>query len=336
MKLRSPILTGTDSSIGNEMQRQVAGNITARYDEAQRKKRRQERIRKLKSIGAIVFFCVVIGFGWHLWKTGLFDEYLPATATSGLLVPDMSDALTHGSVLPEGNESQDVKVPIDESVNSTTGDERGRLVDQYSEFERAFRSVAPVYWKDASDADRPAKVGHTLVFRCVAPNRNGDPVFMEIMMPPKGVMSVRRLTVSAGIVKMTKKDFDTLTADTPYLVEREGRVYFATPNGWRKTLQPVPVTPLLRSYNPSRLEFGRLYDLIEKNNMVKPTFSYDVFFDMNGSRNSIKIATVKYGEEVTRALISQKVAEQHSLDAEDAAFMTSVMASGSLRFSLAQ
>ena len=335
MKLKPPSLTGTTSQAGDVLQRRIAERVTERWEKDQRKKRRAETAGKVKSFLAFTVLCIIVGGGFYLWRKGMLDGFLRSapTVTDGKNSPASgSENVKIESMLEEIRASQ---VEQAKAKPIQKKEEKGKVSDRHVAFAESLKFVTIDYWRNAPEQDRPGKSTSPMEFRCVVPDENGRFVFLELRTAPHQPMKIMKVTASAGTVELTQQDFKELTSNNPYLIIREDRAYLSIPKNRQKT-ESYPVPAGTDGFNPSKAEFGSLYDVMRRLGMAFPDFSYDVYFMANGDEEAIPVATVGYGAAVTSDVIAKKVAAHHKMESMDESVIKALMRKGQLRFTSAK
>ena len=336
MELKPPALTGTTSQTGNELQRQVAKQVTERWEAELRKKQRMAMIGRIKLLMSVLLLCGMAGGGIFLWRAGYMDGLLEMFAGK-----DADGAKDRGVDGPKDRNENDgtfeslLKASRRDRVQQARPaaldkDARERMLDAYSAFAGGFKGVSVDYWRNAPENDRPGKSKSPMKFKCLVADEAGAPVFLELNTARGAPMKVRRISANAGAVEMTKQEFDRLVGRSPYLVARDGRAYFAASRKHSPAaLYPVPDAA---GVNPSKIEFGSLYGLIEKMRIPAPKFRYDVQFVPKDGGKAIEIGEVGYGESLSRGDFARKAARYLMLDAVDDPVVEAFLKNGGVRF----
>ena len=298
MELRHPVLTGTTSATGNNLQHEVVNRFEARKAEEQRRLQQMERMRKLRTLLAFLFVAAVAGGGFWAWRNGLFDQYLKRSAVAepqpATVDSEQSAVKPAESVKPS---RAAVEVAIDDSVAA------------YMNAEKDFRGATVDYWRNAPDADRPGKSKLPLQLSALVPTDKGKVALIVMASIPGKKMSYSELSPSAGTVELSKEAFGRLTAETPFLVLSGTHAYFSSAT---KKAQPTDFPPPTKDagFNPSRMEFGKLYGEVSRLGLQMGKFRYHVSFNAKGLHAPVDVADVKFGEEVPYASFVKALEEK--------------------------
>jgi len=312
----------------NRLQREAADRVTQRFEDQRRKDRRRALAATIRNFVAVVILLLLAGAGFYAWRSGMLGDWIG----EGKAAPANMDAVERPASAPPGANASEVS-PSDVAgpkENKDDKDVRARNVDAYSEVVRQFRRAKVDYWKNVIDADRPGKSGSPLKFWCLTGNKDRGPVILELSMSKGEKMKVRRLSASNGLVDSSETEFARLTAKEPYLVMREERAYFAF-KGKGRLPAAVPAPQKDKALNPGQVEFGDLYAIFMDMKMNPPEFLYDVLFEVKGGGPILKIATVRFGEDVPYRLFFAKVAEHYDLSESEAMAIDAVLKLGKAR-----
>ena len=327
MKLKPPSLTGTTSQTGDNLQRRVSERVTERWEKEARKKRHAATVGKVKSLFAFLIVCGIAGGAFYMWRSGMMETFFGVSSES----PDNSAPVSENGRIE--SMLKEIRVENSKSVSPKMirSKERDRALDQHLAFAESLKSVKIDYWKNAPDQDRPGKSSTPLEFRgVIADGKNGMPIFLELTTAPNQPMKIKKISASVGTVELTQQDFNRLTSNEPYLIIRDDRAYLSIPKK-RQKIESYPVPMETDEFNPSKAEFGNLYELILKLNMALPDFHYAVYFE-NDRGDAINVATLGYGATVTSDMIAKRVADYYKIDSVDGAFIKALMSKGRLRF----
>ena len=185
------------------------------------------------------------------------------------------------------------------SANATV-QEIAKNIDVYNEAVGKFAGLSIADWKDALPLDKPKKNEPAKDYTALVPDFKGGFHILKIRLSGDNSMKIRCVTQTRE-VDMSRADFNKMVESTPFLVQREGRGYYCSARKpVRRTGFTVPKKG--EGFNPSRLEFGPLYDLVPKSKVAKPAFKYDVFLDHKQIKKKISVATVGFGEAVPHEL----------------------------------
>lgn len=293
MGLKKAKLSGTTSESGLGLQHEAAMRVEARYLAEEKKRRHAQLIGRLKNLFLFLFLLIGGGGGFYAWRTGMFDairsafglEHVDSGQEKGLTKGE--DAVVETSVAPAKvqNETPAVK-------------QRKESVEAPGKPMELFAGATVAYWKDAVSADKPSPKGQPLMYTALVPDAKGGCDFLKILLAGNNSMKVQRIAPPHE-VDVPRAEFNKMVESTPYLVMREGRAYYCSAGKpVRQTGFAVPRKGEV--FNPSRLEFGALYDLVFKAKLARPAFKYDVFLDHEHLKKKIPVATVEFGEEVAR------------------------------------
>ena len=143
-------------------------------------------------------------------------------------------------------------------------------------------------------------------------------------------MSVRRIVNDDEMVDSSKEEFARLTEKTPYLVMRENRAYFAMKGRGRLPVS-IPAPKMNDAIDPAQLELGGLYEVFRKLKMPYPPFTYEVQFKIKGDGPLLKIATVRFGEKLTRDDFTRKIESHFGFDSTDALAVDAILMTGQVK-----
>ena len=317
MTLRPPDAQGSRAKQSNELQREVADRITKRWEAKREKELRAARIANFKNYLAILFLLGVAGGGFYAWKSGILEQWLagcgPAASSPGT-----------GSALPQ--------VENGNRPGRRPNDDRMQAIDHYAKVVKSFGTVSIDYWKNAPESDRPAKAGKPIDYHCLIPDERGNPLILVLHTVPGAKMSVKRISASAGVVDFPADEFNRLSKISPYLIAREGRAYFAA-SRTNSSPDRFPF-PADGEVNPSKIMFGALYGAMADLKVPKPGFRYSVKFESNGGFERIDVASVGFGDAVSRKSFEEKVSQRYGLDiSSDAAAIDAILRMGRVQIS---
>lgn len=293
MELKKAKLSGTTSESGLGLQHEAAMRVEARYMEEEKRRRHLLLMERLKVfLCFLIFLAGVLGGGYYAWRKGFLGEPL---ARFGIFhqreVGGSAPAAAEGTTVEESTATGH------EEANEAV-EEIAKSIDAYNEAVAKFAGVSIAYWKDALPADKPKKNDPPMDYTALVPNSNGGVSVLKIKLSGDNSMKIQRVTQTRGVA-VPRVEFNKMIESTPFLVMREGRAYYC-PSGKpvRRTGYVIPRKG--KGFNPSRLEFGLLYDLVAKCKIAKPAFKYDVFLNHGRIKQKIHVATVGFGEEVSR------------------------------------
>lgn len=310
MTLKPPGPRSGNTSPSNDLQREVADRVTKRWEEKHRKELHAARMAAFRNWLAILALCGIAGGGFYAWKSGFFDQWLNGAKPGS--APAKARSVTQNT--DSGIAIPDVR-PVPKAVEVSA--DNVRQLDHYADTVRSFSDVTIDYWKNAPATDRPGKSGVPLTFLCLIPDENGQPLILQLHTSPGSKMKVERLSASHGKVDFGLERFNQLVKKTPYLIAREKRAYFAK-SGADRLNRPFPF-PEKGEVNPSRMDFGALYGVMETLKTAKPKFRYAVKFEVKGESGPIDVAKVGFGESVPRKNFMEKLAAKYGLDVKSEA-----------------
>jgi hypothetical protein len=301
MLLRPPNAQESRAQSSNELQREVADRVTQRWEEKNRKEKRAARIASLKNYLSLCILCGILGGGFYAYKSGMLDTWLGRFES-----PAVSSAPTQTTQKEEFTVEKIAARPTERSID------KEQALDRYGEVVKSFGHVTIDYWKNAPDTDRPGKSVRPLVFYCLIPDSNGTPLILELHTASGAKMTAKRISASLGTVDFPIEEFNRLVKKSPYLIMREGRVYFAESRG--NAFQKKYSFPASGEVNPSRDMFGSLYNAMFELKVTKPHFKYGVKFLCKGESRPIDVAMIGFGENVLRKKFEEKIAEKYGLN----------------------
>ena len=291
MELKKAKLTGTTSESGLGLQHEAAMRVEARYLAEEKRRRHLLMMGRLKTILFLIFLAALLGGGYYAWHNGLWDEHL---VLFGINRTAKSPAVPPANESPVAKPMVATKTEVDMSVQKMAAN-----IDAFNEASARFAEATVSYWKDAVADDKPKKNGPALDYMALVPDAKGGFDILNVRLAGDSSMKVQKLVQTRGPVDVPSAEFNKMVESTPYLVMREGRAYYCSAGKpARQTGFVVPAKG--EGFNPSRLEFGALYDLALKSKIAKPAFRYDVFLDHKQFRKKLLVATVGFGEEVSR------------------------------------
>ena len=291
MELKKARLSGTTSESGLGLQHEAAMRVEARYLAEERRRRHLQRMERLKVfLLFLLFLAAALGGGYYAWRKGFLGEPL---ARFGIFHEQQVD--TPASSTVDVPTSENAVAPVRE-VASAAVEKIAENIDAYNEAVGQFAGVSIAYWKDALPGDRPKKGDPDMDYTALVPDAQGGFNVLKIRLSGDNSMKIRRITQTRE-VDVPRAEFNKMIEATPFLVMRAGRAYYCSAGKpVRRTGFSVPKKG--EDFNPSRLEFGPLYDLVPKSKIAKPAFKYDVFLDHKQFRKKLPVATVGFGEAV--------------------------------------
>ena len=286
MELKRAKLTGTTSESGNSLQHEAAMRAEARW-QADEKRRRHARL--MGRLRTLFFLLVVAGGVFYAWRAGMLDSIRTTLGFGGRDVRHESENEAVAET-PAAPAAAPRDTPVVKRIEEN--------IDAFNATMASFAGATIAYWKDAVPEDKPVAKGPPLTYTALVPDAKGECAFLEVSLAGDNSMKIKRITQTRGLVDMSRADFNKMVETTPYLVMREGRAYYCSA-GKPARQKGFPVPKKGESFNPSRQEFGTLYELIGKAKLAKPDFKYDVFLDHVQFKKKLPVATVGFGEEVS-------------------------------------
>ena len=163
--------------------------------------------------------------------------------------------------------------------------------------------------------DKPTAKKPSLDYTALVPDTKGGCIFLKIRLASDNSMKIQKLMRTRQSIEVSRAEFTKMIEKTPFLVMRENRAYYCSAGKPApKTGLPVPVKG--KPFNPSRQEFGALYDQVCVAKLARPTFKYNVFLNHVQFKQKLLVATVGFGEEVTRECF--EAAARAAVDYDDA------------------
>lgn len=295
MELKKAQPTGTTSASGNSLQHEAAMRVEARFNAEERRRRHAQNVRRLKNLFLLFLFLFIVGGGLYAWRTGMLDALRPALGVKGSDVQQKPAEDTRGEKPSAPADSQKA-IQVVERIE--------KHIDAFNEMTAKFAGCSVADWKDdASAKDKPTVNGPPLEYTALVPDDKGGCTFLELSLAcdkSKAIkpMKIRKLMRTRGSEEVSGEVFNKMIDKTPFLVLREGRVYYCSAKPPQMTGLPVPVEG--KPFNPSRHEFGALYDQVFAAKLAGTTFKYDVFLNHAQFKDKLLVATVAFGEEVSR------------------------------------
>ncbi len=238
----------------------------------------------------LVLLGAAMGGGYYAWRKGFLGEPL---ARFGIFHEPKVDIPASSAI--DVSAAENAVSPVRE-VASAAVEKIAENIDAYNEAVGKFAGVSIAYWKDALPGDRPKKGDPDMDYAALVPDAQGGFNVLKIRLSGDNSMKIRRITQTRE-VDVPRAEFNKMIEATPFLVMRAGRAYYCSAGKpVRRTGFSVPKKG--EDFNPSRLEFGPLYDLVPKSKIAKPAFKYDVFLDHKQFRKKLPVATVGFGEAV--------------------------------------
>ena len=289
MELKKARPTGTTSASGNSLQHEAAMRVEERYRAEERRRRHAQMVKSIKNSFLMFLFLFIVGGGIYAWRTGMLDAARPALGLGG----DGKGSESGGNADAEGTNA-----PADSQTADLVVKRIEEHIDAFNETTARFEGATLAYWKDAIPEDKPAAKGPPLAYTALVPDAKGGRVFLDVRLAGDNSMKIRQLKRTRESAEISQAEFDKMIETTPFLVLREHRAYYCSAKKpFQKTGLPVPAKG--KPFNPSRQEFGALYDQVLAAKLAPPAFKYDVFL-IHPTLKKIAVATVGFGEEVTR------------------------------------
>ena len=291
MELKKAKLSGTTSESGLGLQHEAAMRVEARYQAEEQRRRHRLRVERVKVfLLFLVFLGAAMGGGYYAWRKGFLGEPL---ARFGIFHEQKVDAPASSAI--DVPTAENAVSPVRE-VASVAVEKIAENIDAYNEAVGQFAGVSIAYWKDALPGDRPKKGDPDMDYTALVPDAQGGFNVLKIRLSGDNSMKIRRITQTRA-VDVPRAEFNKMIEVTPFLVARTGRAYYCSAGKpVRRTGFAVPKKG--EKFNPSRLEFGPLYDLVPKSKIAKPAFKYDVFLDHRQFKKKLPVATVGFDEAV--------------------------------------
>jgi len=323
MELKKAKLSGTTSESGLGLQHEAAMRVEARYQAEEKRRRQLQRMERLKVfLLFLLFLAAALGGGYYAWRKGLLDGPL---AHFGIFRQQNVDtSVSSAGVEPTAENA--ASSPVSEAAV----EEIAERIDVYNEEVGKFAGVSIAYWKDALPGDRPKKGDPDMDYTALVPDAQGGFIVLRIRLSGDNSMKIRRVTQTRE-VDVPRAQFNQMIETTPFLVMKDGRAYYC-PAGKPVRQIGFDAPKKGEGFNPSRLEFGPLYDLVPKSKIAKPAFRYDVFLDHGRIKKKISVATVGFGEEVPRERFEAAIREQ----VDDDTVIAVLLDTGKVGFSSAQ
>ena len=294
MELKKAQPTGTTSASGNSLQHEAAMRVEERYLAEEKRRRHAQMVKSIKNFFLLFLFLFIVGGGIYAWRTGMLDAARPALGLGGSDKDDKSR---------ESADAEEANAPTDSQTAVQTVKRIEEHIDAFNETATRFKGVTVADWKDDANAeDKPTVNGPPLEYTALVPDDKGGCVFLELSLAcdnSKAIkpMKIRKITRTRGSVQVSIEEFNRMIGQKPFLVLREGRAYYCSAKPAQMKGLPVPEKG--KPFNPSRQEFRALYDQVFAAKLAPPPFKYDVFLN-HPNLKRIKVATVGFGEEVTR------------------------------------
>lgn len=295
--------------MGEDLRHEAAMRVQARMDAEEALRQKVAKGKAVRSGLSALTMALVLGGGIWAWRSGLLDSSLDkqpeapqAPVAQAVIPPDAVPPVAKPAPIAEksGAGKSTVKRAPTPIVVPT---QLAPVADPklHAATLAKFAGATVDYWKNAVSEDRPGK-GRKLAFTGFVP-KDGGYDLLEIEMG--GGFAVERVTKAGVREPLNRKAFDDLTAQTPYLVVREGRAYYCSA-GQKKAPESFPL-PETGAFNPSREEFGLLMHHLDMLRTKKPGMRYNVSLVIENLRKEVPVATVGHGESVARLSFEQAV-----------------------------
>ena len=280
---------GTTSEAGSSLQHEAVKRVEARYEADERRRRHLRLMERLEFWFLLILLGAALG-GYYAWRKGLLDETL---TRFGIFHEQKVDNPVSSAV--DESSAENALAPVSEEASAVV-EKITESIDAYNEAVDKFAGVSIAYWKDALPGDRPKKGDLDMDYTALVPDAQGGFNVLKIRLSGDNSMKIRRVTPTRE-VDVPRAEFNKMVETTPFLVMKDGRAYYCSAGKpVRRTGFAVPKKG--EDFNPSRLEFGPLYDLVPKSKIAKPAFKYDVFLDHKQFKKKLPVATVGFGETV--------------------------------------
>ena len=289
MGLIKPKLSGTTSESGSSLQHEAAMRVEERFLAEEKKRRHEQTMGRLRTFFFLFLLLGVGGGGFYAWRTGMLDSVLAAFG------------LGKGAATEEAGGDAETKTsesPAEMQKSKRSVRKIEERIDAFNEMEARFTGATLAYWKDALPEDKPVAKGPPLTYAALVPDMRGGCMFLEVRLSGDNSMKIRKVTRTRA-KEVSRAEFNKMIEATPYLVMREGRAYYCSA-GKPAPQTGLPVPAKGKAFNPSRQEFGALYDQVAKAKLPRPTFRYDVFLNLTQFKRKLPVATIGFGEEVSR------------------------------------
>ncbi|MGN0847770.1 MAG: hypothetical protein ACI4RA_10365 [Kiritimatiellia bacterium] len=178
------------------------------------------------------------------------------------------------------------------------------------------RAATLDHFRNADDAERPAKVKGEATFLCLFPGDGADGcAFYEVKTNPGGKPSASRIFEDRDPEAVSEEAFGKLAAKKPYLILRDRggtrnnlKAYLVVPTKARRAASDTPVPDATGVYCPARLDFGELYDAVRALGLSRAAFKYQVEFSAKAlSAPVILSKAYTLNDTVTRAAVESAV-----------------------------
>ena len=325
MELKKAKLSGTTTETGSGLQHEAAMRVEARYQAEERRRRHLLLMERLKMLLLLlVLLGAALAGGYYAWRKGLLGEPLARFGIFRQQDVGTSVSSARGEPIAENADT-----PVSEEASAAV-EVIAESIDAYNEEVGKFAGVSIAHWKDALPCDQPKRGGPDMDYTALVPDAQGGFCVLKIRRSGDNSMKIRRVTHTREL-DVPRAEFDKMIETTPFLVMKDGRAYYSpAKKSVRRTGFDAPKKG--EGFNPSRLEFGPLYDLVPKSKIAKPAFRYDVFLDHWRIKNKIPVATVGFGEEVPRERFEAAVRAQ----VDDDTVIATLLDNGKVGFSPAK
>ena len=176
-------------------------------------------------------------------------------------------------------------------------------VKRYEEALGRFRNATLHLLSSAPASDVPSTVDADTWFSCLMPGGRTGGILYEIHALPGKELHVSQLGSDGKKEEVKIEDFNGIASKTSFLLTKGSRCYYSPRDKGRWELRlPVPATG--DALDPSREDFGDLYDIVRKRGIAADTFGYEVFFREAGGFDE-RILFVPFGSLLTRSAVQK-------------------------------
>lgn len=193
------------------------------------------------------------------------------------------------------------------------------LHERYVNVQAMLRNSIVDYWKNAPAAERPGASDKAATFVCLFPGSGNGYVFYEIRTEPGKPNRAFKLQDKQEPEPVPEADFNKLCGTSPYLVVRDlgtvsisgGKSYFVYPAGAPRRAKNFAVPDEAGVFNPSKEDFGELYEAIRALNMRRTAFWYRITVKSKALLNPMELPrNVYFGNEVGRQALRESIASE--------------------------
>lgn len=189
------------------------------------------------------------------------------------------------------------------------------LAARYRTVKDRLRTATIDYFRNADNSDRPGKVDAETSFLCLFPGDADGGVFYQVRIKPGEASVASRLREDQDPEAVAEDRFTELSTTMPYLIMREyvgsngsGKSYLVYPKKARRSPTTVKVPRPGSVFNPSKADFGPLYDAVKALGTPHMVFNYRISFNARGLPAPIVLPRVySFDGEVDRAAVETAV-----------------------------